>query len=100
MSAKHLTMKVGIYVIERFCADIVRIYIRHVSDSDICPGMYVRHISFFGFQLRVFFDLDRVGAIATKVLQSGSNKGVRYLLIYKKWHCSSKNQLNSYGILR
>ena len=39
----------GIYVIVRCFADIVRTYIWHVSD--ICPGIYVRHISFFGFQL-------------------------------------------------
>ena len=47
MSAKHLTMmKVGIYVIARCLADIVRTYIRHVS------GINVRLISFTGFQLR------------------------------------------------
>ena len=36
---------------EGYTADIVRTYTRHMSD--ICPGIYVRQIYFFGFQLRM-----------------------------------------------
>ena len=49
MSVKPFKAYIPTFIV-RCLADIVQTYIRHMSD--ICPGMYDRHTSFLGFQLR------------------------------------------------
>ena len=44
MSAKHFTMKVGIYVIVRCLADIYPTCVRHLS-RDICPPYIILRFS-------------------------------------------------------